>query len=363
MPDLQSARRMAKGLEALPEVAYAISVASFLPEDQDEKLAMLDDLSLLYGFGGGAEIEKSPPVPDLDKRLPVLLSALRSGGQEPWRKELAAAFATFFDAWSHSDHTARAALRQLLAKNLAATLGYDLRLLQRQLSTTALTLNSLPDAIRRIWISSDGQYRVDVSPSGNLMQAETLRHFLNVVTAIAPHATGIPVLYERAAAAVVRAFKLAFSLSLLAIIVVLLALLGRASDVVLILLPLVLASVLTAAGSVLLGLQLNFANVVALPLLFGVGVDSGIHMVRRIRRGVVEENLLASSTARAMWFAGLTTIVSFGNMAFSPHRGTASMGLLLTLGMVMTVVCTLAVLPALLYWRRSRPETGSGLTL
>jgi len=358
--DLESARHLAARLEALPEVANAISVASFLPDDQSEKLAILDDLSLLYGFGGASTAGKSEHSVVLDQELPALLTALRAGGSEPWRVDLASAFSTFLRAYRSADAPTKTNLQQHLASNLTATLGYDLHLLRKQLSAGALSLEDLPDAIRRIWIAPDGHYRVDVSPAGNLMQAETLQDFLAAVVRVAPHATGIPVLYERAAAAVVRAFQVALSLSLVAIVMVLLSLLGRVSDVVMILVPLLLAAMLTAAGSVLFGLRLNFANVVALPLLFGVGVDSGIHMVRRIRTRGAHENLLASSTARAMWFAALTTIVSFGNMAFSPHRGTASMGVLLTLGMTLTVACTLAALPALLYWRRNR-KSGDGV--
>jgi predicted RND superfamily exporter protein len=111
-------------------------------------------------------------------------------------------------------------------------------------------------------------------------------------------------------------------------------------------------AVFTGAATVVLDIPFNFANVIALPLLLGIGVDSGIHMVHRFRTALPQHgNLLATSTARAVLFSALTTICGFGNLALSPHPGTASMGLLLTLGLGFTLVCTLIVLPALLEWR------------
>ena len=99
---------------------------------------------------------------------------------------------------------------------------------------------------------------------------------------------------------------------------------------------------------VLLGLSFNFANVIVIPLLLGVGVDSGIHLVHRARSGGLPDgNLLRSSTARAVVLSALTTIASFGTLGFSSHRGLASLGQLLTLGLAMILVCNLVVLPSL----------------
>ena len=99
-------------------------------------------------------------------------------------------------------------------------------------------------------------------------------------------------------------------------------------------------------------MKLNFANIIALPLLVGVGVDNGIHMVHRMRtEPPADGDALHTSTSRAVVASGLTTIASFGNLAYSSHLGMASMGKLLTLGMVVTMVATLVLLPALLRLR------------
>ena len=126
----------------------------------------------------------------------------------------------------------------------------------------------------------------------------------------------------------------------------------RISDVLLVLTPLILSSLLTCATMVLLNLPFNFANVIVIPLLLGVGANSGIHLVHRSKHVASSgEELLATTTARAVFFSALTTAVSFGTLAFSSHRGMASLGIVLSIGMILTIVCTLCVLPALIEWQ------------
>jgi hypothetical protein len=109
-----------------------------------------------------------------------------------------------------------------------------------------------------------------------------------------------------------------------------------------------------------LGIDFNFANVIVLPLLLGIGVDSGIHLVHRAKmRRSTTELLLETTTARSVFYSALTTVVSFGTLAFSAHRGVASLGVLLTVGMLLTIICNLIVLPALIDWRDPRASQAS----
>jgi len=124
--------------------------------------------------------------------------------------------------------------------------------------------------------------------------------------------------------------------------------LGSVRRSVAVVVPLLLAALITAAGTVVLGLPFNFANVITLPLLLGVGVDNGIHMAHRHEEDGGHDGLMGSSTARAILFSTLTTVVSFGSLAFSQHPGTASMGVLLSLGMLVSLFAALIVVPALL---------------
>jgi predicted RND superfamily exporter protein len=136
-------------------------------------------------------------------------------------------------------------------------------------------------------------------------------------------------------------------LALIAIAAILFLFLRRPGHVLLIMAPLVLSSLMTVLVIVLLPLPLNFANIIALPLLQGVGVSFNLYFVMNWRAG--EHSFLASPTARAILFSALTTGTAFGSLAFSHHPGTASMGLLLLLSLACTLIATFVFEPALLY--------------
>ena len=176
-----------------------------------------------------------------------------------------------------------------------------------------------------------------------------------VIGDIVPRATGAPIIIEAAGAAVIAAFTEALAWALGAILLLLLLRLRSLADALMVLLPLGLAALMTVALAGIIDLPFNFANVIVLPLIFGLGVDSGIHMVARARglAGHAEEG----ETLRAILLSALTTLASFGALSFSAHPGTASMGQLLTLAVLLGVMATLTVLPALLALRSNRQGT------
>ena len=130
--------------------------------------------------------------------------------------------------------------------------------------------------------------------------------------------------------------------------------LRRLRDVALVIAPLLLAAMLTLAITVVIGMKLNYANIIALPLLLGIGVAFDIYFVMNWRAG--QTHHLQSSTARAVVFSALTTMSAFGSLALSDDPGTAEMGELLTISLAATLFCTLFVLPALL--GPTRPVSG-----
>ena len=155
----------------------------------------------------------------------------------------------------------------------------------------------------------------------------------------------MPVVYQEASATVVDAFARALIYAFVMVAAIIWLVLRRLKDTLLVLVPIALASVLTAGLTVLIGMPFNYANIIALPLLVGIGVDNGIHVVHRMRTEAAAR-LFDTSTMRAVLASGLTTVASFGNLAFSAHVGTASMGILLALGLVTSMAATLVVLPA-----------------
>ena len=212
-----------------------------------------------------------------------------------------------------------------------------------------VTFDDLPQSLVEREIAADGRVRVHVYPTEDLTDNQALRRFVDTVRAKAPTAVGSPISILESGDAVVEAFIQALISAVAAVVVLVLVLMRRLVDVIYVVTPLLLAALLTIASSSLFNLPFNFANVIVLPVLFGVGVDSAIHLVYRYRTDPASRaSILSTSTARGVVFSALTTIAGFGSLAVSTHRGTAPMGELLTIGVVLTLICTLLVLPALL---------------
>jgi hypothetical protein len=217
--------------------------------------------------------------------------------------------------------------------------------LRQALDAAPVGLADLPADLRDQWLTPDGRARILVRPAWQIDSNKELRAFAEAVLTEVPYATGAPIVVFEGGNAVVHAFEQA-SLLALALIAALLAFVMRnLRDIFLVVAPIVLAALLTAASAVLLGVSLNFANVIVVPLLIGLGVSGSIHVVMRQRQ---HGDIIGTSTPRAVVFSGLTTIASFGALALSNHLGLASMGLLLTIAILWSLVCTLVVLPAML---------------
>jgi predicted RND superfamily exporter protein len=190
--------------------------------------------------------------------------------------------------------------------------------------------------------------RIEVFPEENLNDQLALEEYVAAVQSVDADAFGEGLLIIESGRVVIQALQQALLTAGIVIILILAVLWRSLLDAALVAAPLVLATILTVACAIVLGISFNFANVIIIPLLLGMGIDSGIHMVHRVRAGELPDgNLLRTGTARAVLLSALTTIASFGTLAFSSHAGIASLGQLLTLGIALVLLCNLVVLPAL----------------
>ena len=331
-------------------VEKVVTAADFIPAGQDEKLLIIDELGLLLG-----DLAVAPPDP-ASQTGAARLAALRAfreklqetGSDEPVFVRLRGNLAEFPGEGTDFKSVPGRALAQL-ERMLLASLPGRLEALNTSLDADYITLETLPDQLKRLWVSAGGERRVEIYPKQDVQDAAALREFVREVQSVTPEVTGAPVINLEASDAVAAAFGQAFLYAFIAITLALYLLLARKRDVLLVLIPLLAAAVITGGASALAGMPLNFANVIALPLLLGIGVDSGIHVIHRFRTDLPDgKNILATSSARAVLVSSLTTMGGVGNLALSPHAGTASLGLLLTLGIGVTLACMLLVLPALL---------------
>ena len=348
--DADSAARAARELQKLDVVERAITIADYEPAEQEDKLFIIEDMGLILGplLGQAGDDQGASPLPAilaLRDALDIYISTLPDDSASREAMRLRAGADGLLLSLKKQGAEGQIAM---LEHSMLDTLPMSLERLRQGLAVEPFTLEALPDVIASRWLSQEGMYRVEVSPSFDISDNGALRQFVSAVRELAPEATGGPVFTLEAGDAVIASFKQAFISALVIISLLMLLLLRRMSDTILVLIPLLLAGTLTAAATVALDIPFNFANIIALPLLLGIGVDSGIHMVHRAQAAMPrDKNLLHTSTARAVLFSTLTTICSFGNLSFSAHRGTASMGQLLTVGVGLTLVCMLLVLPTL----------------
>ncbi len=342
---LESAQGLAARLEALAEVERAVTLASYVPDDQDEKLDVIANMALfLLPAFHLTERPQSDPAERRASALAGFLDKLRALGPASPLAGPAPRLADTLEPFARGTAESLAGLERALLGNLTGRLTE----LRDSLSPRRLTLGDLPRELRQREVAADGRARVEIFPKEDMRDARALERFVAAVRTVAPRATGASVIIMAAGEAVIGAFYQAAATSFVLIALLTAVLLRRARHVALIFTPLVLAAALTVASTVVLDLPFNFANVIVLPLLFGLGVAGSIHLVMRERDGQGGSDVLDTSTPRAVVFSGLTTIGSFSTIALSSHPGTASMGYLLAVSISLTLVCTLVVLPALM---------------
>ena len=343
-PSLAQADQAAQRLSRLPQVDQAITLSSFVPGDQPAKLALIQDASFLLDTAVNPIMSKPAPtdaetVQSLRAAADALRKDTRAG--QPGAAD-AAHLAAAFDRLAAGPASAR----QHAGEVLTAPLGALLDQIRNMLAAQPITQQSLPPEVLRDWLASDGQARVQVFPRGDSNDNRVLVRFAKAVQTVAPDASGGPISIQAAAKTIADAFIEAGILSLIAVAALLYARLRSVKEVAFTLAPVVLSGFLTLATCVIIGQPINFANIIAFPLLFGVGVAFHIYFVLAWRSG--ETNLLQSSLARAVLFSALTTGVAFGSLWLSSHPGTASMGKILMISIVWTLVCALLFEPALL---------------
>lgn len=339
--DLAEAEALAARLEALPEVDAAVTLADFVPRDQAAKLDVLAETS--FFLGPVLTPTAAVPAPTVAEQRAAVAALRRQldqagGALAPQARRLAKALDRV-----RLDGPGIAALEAALVGGLPGRLTR----LRAALEAEPVTAADVPRPLVERYRARDGRALVEVRPSGDLRDADARRRFVDAVRSVREDATGSAVIITEAGRAVLRAFFEAAALAIVAITLLLLAVLRSVRDAGLVLMPLFLAALLTVAATVALSLPFNFANVIVLPLLFGLGVASGIHIVMRARRRGTWD-VMTTSTPRAVLLSALTTIASFASLALSSHRGTASMGLLLAVAITLTLLSTLVVLPALL---------------
>ena len=352
-PNLAAADAVAAKVRKIPVVLDARTLSSFVPADQPAKIAAIADASNLLDLTLNPLVVAPPPtdaevVASLNQTAVALRAA--ASGQNGAAASDAMRLAGDLDDLAKASPDVRAKATQVLMPGL----GILLTQVRSSLQPQPISLRSLPADMQRDWVTPDGRARVSIIPKGDSNDNAVLTKFINAVVPVVPDATGAALGIHEGGATIVGAFVEAGVLSFVAITLLLLLVLRRVRDVAITMAPIVLTGLLTMGSCVVIGQPLNFANIIALPLLFGIGVAFHIYFVMSWRSG--GSHLLTSSLARAVFFSALTTATGFGSLWASSHPGTASMGKLLMISLLWTLVSALLFQPALMGDPPAQPE-------
>lgn len=344
-PNEAAAKQVEGKLEKLPQVLRTMSLDSFVPDDQPAKLKLIAaGARVLNPAINPDQVDAAPSDEQNISALKDTAESLRKTAGEQQGPGAVASRRLADDLTKLA--AANQATRDKAQSVFVTPLLIVLDQLRSSLQAQPVSLDTLPPELVNSWKTKDGKVRVEVTPRGDSNDNETLRSFADAVLAAEPNAIGGPVSILKSGDTIVKAFIHAGLWALLSIGLLLWIALRRISDVMMTLVPLLVAGAVTLEICVLIGLPLNFANIIALPLLLGVGVAFKIYYVVAWRAG--RTNLLQSSLTRAIFFSALTTATAFGSLWLSSHPGTASMGKLLALSLVTTLAAVLLFQPALM---------------
>ena len=374
--DMAAAGELAPRLAALEGVAGVVWAGTFIPQDQEAKLAALDTARQLIGASFFLDRSGTPPA---DEELSGAFDAILQSAEaivavpdemplDPSIRESAAALAAALNRYAEAVGTEPEDLRALGAALTRQVPPVVANLRQMLSVREAVTIDDIPADFLSDWVSDEGAVRMRVLPASDLPSAAAMRDFTELVQSVAPEPAGAPASITGAGQAILLAFAEAIAYTVIAIAIVVTILRRRLSDVLLVLAPLAVASLWIVAGSAALDMPFNFANVIVIPLLIGLGVASSIHMVSRAREtaregesGGSKAGVLSTSTPLAVLITQLNTVAAFATLSVAEHRGLFSMGVLLGLAIFFVLIVSLIVLPSFMMAigiGRRAPRTG-----
>lgn len=355
---LPEAVELEKRLTNLPTVANVESMSRLLTEDQRGKLETIGEIKRDLLELNFADTDRLPlKLADLNQTVEILraylalaIDEVRTRGDRALLEqltELRTGLAILMNKLNADDPsrplTRLAAFQQALMDDIRATF----EALRTQDDRAPLRPEDLPDALRKRFVGRSGKHLLQVYPKENIWERAPQERFVKELRSVSPRATGTPVQLLEYTTLLKNSYVEAAWYALGAIVVLVLFHFRSPVCVVLALLPVFLGSVWMAGLMVWTGIPFNPANIMTLPLVIGVGVTSGIHILNRYAEEHAPE-ILSKSTGKAVIVSALTTIAGFGSLILAEHRGIESLGYVMAAGTGLCMVAALTVLPATL---------------
>ena len=356
--DKAEARSLTERLEKLSTVDHVVSPLTIVPEQQREKLAELAALRKIM-----ADVKPVPYEENLQvMALPAVFESFRGrverltksleAQKPPQAKPVGAFLATldsFFKALEkEKDKNALGMLRELQG-GMFSELPDKLKMMKESLEAAPIEESDVPPQLMRRFVGRNGRILLQVAPKQEIFEREPLQEFVAQVKGVFPHATGEPVMVFQSLTVLRDSYLKAFIYAFIGIAAILLINFRSIRYALIGTLPLAAGLLLMAGGMRLMEVSLNSANIIVLPLILGVGIDSAIYIINRYRQGSETPAEVATGSAGVgVFLNALTILFSFGALMIAHHRGVFSIGAVMSLGMVASVTVFMVFLPALL---------------
>lgn len=358
---LKEVREKTLALEALPTVSKVQSIRTFLPDDQKEKIHLLEGMSpLIAGLGPFSSPAGPVNLTELDSMLGrirfKMLDSTRSewGANRPIEAQMARVRELIDGLRQRIDSSDGVRLRSRLKafeKALMQDVKDKIGILRMNIHAKAMTVADLPRALRQRFVGAGHQYLIRVFPTQDIWEPAALGRFVHDLRSVDPNAIGDPVTLYVFTRAFRNASIRAAIYSAVFISLLLLVTFRRILYALLVMTPLFMGTAWTIGLMRLFGVDFNLANSIFLPLIVGAGVEYGIIILQRWQQeqGAGKGDVvLPLSTGKGVIVAGLTTTVGFGSLTISDHRGIYSLGLLAMVGSLSILAAAILFLPALL---------------
>ncbi|MGE0916971.1 MMPL family transporter [Trichlorobacter lovleyi] len=356
--DRDEAIKLTKRFEALPSVDHVVSLPALVPDQQAEKLAELERIKQIMAKVQPVAYEENLRVMELPaifegfrervEKLKLNLEARKLPEAQP-----TAAFLTTLDRFfagleKEKDGNALTMLREM-QEAMFAPLPEKLKLLKESLQARAVTEADVPQALKQRFVGKDGRLLLQIAPKKEIFNEQPLAEFVTQIKSVDPHATGEPVSVYESFKILKLSYLQAFLYALGGVVLILLIAFRSLRSTLLGVAPLAVGLLLMVGGMWLFGLKFNVANIIVMPLLLGVGIDSAIYIISRHLKGEESPVEVATSSAgKGVFLNALTILFSFGALMVARHQGVFSIGAVMSLGMTAIVLAFLIFLPALL---------------
>ena len=354
--NLDEVRSLHAALTNLPSVAAVHSVAELVPEQQQQKAAIIRDIRRQVG---DVRFDIPPADPADTEALVRSLGILRLHASR-LAHELSS---QKLSGLAEAAKSARERLQSLDPEQALVRLAeYEKSFfgdLQAQLTLLAtqadrpMEITDIPDDIRRMLVGRTGKFLLRVFPAENVWERGPLERFVSEVRSVAPKATGTPSGLYEFIDILQRGYIKAALWAFLVIAIMVYGDLRGLLATALTLMPIVVGMIWMVGAMAVIGIKFNPANILTLPLMVGIGVAYGIYVVRRYQEDG-EATFYGKSTGRAVMLSALTAVIAFSSLLTGTHRGIRSLGLLMSIGVAACLLASLAMLPALLELARRK---------